>query len=35
MKNAIKEGRIALEDKEDRIDKIRKSVTVNAEDLKM
>ena len=35
MKNAIKEGRIALEDTEDRIDKIRKSVTVNAEDLKM
>ena len=31
MKNAIKEGKIALEDKEG-IDKIRKSVTVNAEE---
>ena len=34
MKNAIKEGKIALEDKEG-IDKIRKSVTVNAEDVNL
>ena len=34
MKNAIKEGKIALEDKEG-INKIRKSVTVNAEDVNL
>ena len=34
MKNAIKEGKIALEDKEG-IDKKRKSVPVNAEDVNL
>ena len=34
VKNAIKEGKIALEDKEG-IDKIRKSVPVNAEDVNL
>ena len=34
MKNAIKEGKIALEDKEG-IEKIRKSVPVNAEDVNL
>ena len=34
MKNAIKEGKIALENKEG-IDKIRKSVPVNAEDVNL